>query len=172
MPGNVSRRSFLKAGLIGTLALAAAGGIYRALHGAAPPGGFELNPSTAAVLAGIIPAMLKDAIDPVSADLERAIAGVGKAIAGLPLSTQKEIQDLFALLASAPSRRLLTGLADDWPKAKPDDVSAFLQGWHTSRFELLQSAYHGLHDLILGSWYADESTWEAIGYPGPVKELL
>jgi hypothetical protein len=29
-----------------------------------------------------------------------------------------------------------------------------------------------MHDLIIGAWYADPSTWEAIGYPGPIKELL
>lgn len=171
MPGTLSRRSFLKAGVIGTLALAAAGGIYRAVQRHAPPGRFDLDGTSSAILAGIVPAMLKDAIDPASSDMQHAIDGVRNAIAGLPLSTQNEIQDLFALLGIAPSRRLLTGLADDWPHVKQEDVSAFLQNWRMSHFALLRSAYHGLHDLILGSWYADDSTWETIGYPGPIKEL-
>jgi hypothetical protein len=29
--------------------------------------------------------------------------------------------------------------------------------------------YQAMHDLVLGSWYADASSWDAIGYPGPTK---
>jgi hypothetical protein len=36
---------------------------------------------------------------------------------------------------------------------------------------MLQTAYHALHDLVLGAWYADPSSWTAVGYPGPLKEL-
>jgi hypothetical protein len=96
---------------------------------------------------------------------------VQKAIAGLPLTTQREIQDLFGLLTLAPSRRFLVGLPDDWPQAKQEDVAAFLNRWRLHRFGMLQSAYHALHDLITGSWYADESTWASIGYPGPIRQL-
>jgi len=39
------------------------------------------------------------------------------------------------------------------------------------RFALLRIAYHALHDLVLGAWYAQPSNWVAIGYPGPIKEL-
>ena len=60
---------------------------------------------------------------------------------------------------------------DAWSKAKREDVAAFLQSWRVHRLMMLQSAYHALHDLILGGWYADESTWAGIGYPGPNKEL-
>ena len=50
-------------------------------------------------------------------------------------------------------------------------MSAFLQEWRFHRIDMLQTAYHALHDLIIGSWYADPVTWQAIGYPGPLKEL-
>jgi hypothetical protein len=35
----------------------------------------------------------------------------------------------------------------------------------------LRSAYQALHDLVLGAWYANPANWDAIGYPGPLKEL-
>ena len=73
--------------------------------------------------------------------------------------------------ALAPARRLLVGIPDDWPDAKTADVAAFLQSWRVHRFTMLQTAYHALHDLVIGGWYADESTWASIGYPGPIKEL-
>ncbi len=171
MPTIVSRRSFLKAGLIGTVVLAAAGGVYRFTRRPDIPSLFILDDGARSALGAIIPVMLRDAIDPSTAAIDGAVARVRDAIAGLPLATQKEIQDLFGLLTLGATRRLLAGLPDDWPHAKLEDVTSFLQNWRSSRFTLLQSAYQALHDLITGSWYADESTWASIGYPGPLKEL-
>ncbi|RZI43074.1 twin-arginine translocation signal domain-containing protein [Herbaspirillum sp. HC18] len=171
MATTLSRRAFLKAGLLGAVALAAAGGIYRLTAPAQTPGRFVLDDSARSILAAIIPVMLKDTMAPSASNIEAAIARVRDAIAGLSLSAQKELQDLFGLLALSPSRRFLAGVPDDWAQAKPEDIAAFLQSWRMSPFALLQSAYQGLHDLITGSWYADESTWASIGYPGPIKEL-
>ncbi|WP_292934467.1 twin-arginine translocation signal domain-containing protein [Noviherbaspirillum sp.] len=171
MATTLSRRSFLKAGLIGTIALVAAGGIYRATQRTVPSGRFVLDDAARAVLGAIVPVVLKDAIDPAPSMVQAAVTRVGVAISGLTLATQKEIQDLFGLLTLGPTRRFLAGVPDDWPMAKPEDIAAFLQSWRMSRFALLQSAYHALHDLIMGAWYGDESTWAAIGYPGPIKEL-
>lgn len=165
-----SRRSFLKVGLLGTLALATAGGLYRITRPAKTTGPFTMDNAAKSVLAAVIPAMLKDAVNS-PADIDAAIKRTVDAIHGLPLSTQKEVQDLFALLALGPSRRLLAGVPDDWDQAKPADVAAFLQDWRYSRIALFQGAYLGLHDLITGSWYSHESTWVAIGYPGPIKEF-
>ena len=80
---------------------------------------------------------------------------VHQAILGLPLATQKEIQDLFGLLALGPARRFLAGVPDGWASASAEQVGAFLQGWRHHRFATLQVAYHALHDLVLGAWYAD-----------------
>ena len=170
MSTSSSRRSFLKVGLLGTLALATAGGLYRMIRPADIPRSFTMDEAAKSVLMAVVPAMLKNAISSPE-DVEVAIARVGDAIRGLPLVTQKEVQDLFALLALGPSRRLLAGIPDDWHLAKPEDVSAFLQDWRFSRIALFQGAYLGLHDLITGSWYSHESTWASIGYPGPIKEL-
>ncbi|GAB3544605.1 hypothetical protein GCM10027343_19990 [Noviherbaspirillum agri] len=171
MVTTLSRRTFLKAGIAGALVLASAGGIYRLTRQAELPEKFALDENIRSVLTALIPVMLRDAIEPASTDLENAIAGVHDAITGLPLATQKEVQDLFGMLTLGPIRRFLAGIPDDWPQAKAEDVEAFLQNWRFSRFTLLQSAYHALHDLITGSWYGKDSSWAAIGYPGPIKAL-
>lgn len=171
MTTTLSRRAFIKAGVIGTLALATAGGLYRLTRHAELPGRFVLDGAAQSALSAIITVVLKDALPPVSSALDSAIAGVRDAIGGLSLTTQKEIQDLFGLLTLGPTRRFLVGLPDDWSQAKPEDVAAFLQSWRMSRFTLLQSAYHALHDLIMGSWYGNQSSWAAIGYPGTIKAL-
>lgn len=171
MASTVSRRSFLTTGILGAIALAAAGGLYRALNGPSPLRPFALDRKARSALGAIVGAVLQGAIPETSVATEQAIEHVVEAIAGLPLSAQKEIQDLFGLLALPPARRILAGIPDDWSAAKREDVAAFLQSWRLHRFMMLQSAYHALHDLIIGGWYADESTWPSIGYPGPIKEL-
>ncbi|MEC5216343.1 hypothetical protein RCH09_001289 [Actimicrobium sp. GrIS 1.19] len=166
-----SRRTFLKAGLVGAIVLSAAGALYRLNIPKPPPGKFALDSATAAALSAIVLVILDGAIPPTPAAATQASARVCDAIAGLPLSTQKEIQDLFGLLTLGVTRRLLAGVPDQWQDAKPADVAAFLQSWRTHRIGMLQSAYAALHDLILGSWYTNEASWSAIGYPGPRKEL-
>ena len=166
---HVTRRGFLKVGLLGTVVLVGAGGAYRLLSPAPSPAPFVLDTKARTALAAIVPVMLQSAIEPAA--VGDAVGRVEMAIKRLPLVTQQEIRDLFALLTLAPTRRIVVGLADDWPHAAQSDIAAFLQRWRRSRFTLLQIAYHALHDLITGAWYADESTWPAIGYPGPLKAL-
>lgn len=163
----MQRRSFLKAGLLGGLALVAGGAVYRQIR---PPvtERFALDAQGRAVLAALVPAIT--GLAPARPELDAGIDRVGAAINGLPLRVQKEISDLFGLLSMAPTRRLLAGIPP-WPEATAAEVAAFLQSWRTHRTELLQTAYHGLHDLVIGGWYAEPSTWAAIGYPGPMKEL-
>ena len=168
MVTKISRRTFLKTGLIGAVALAAAGGLYRAARGPAKLERFVLDGEAGSALAAIAGAMLNGALPAPSAQVIGAeIERVKEAIAGLPLITQNEIQDLFGLLTLAPARRFLAGIPDQWRDAKPEHVAAFLQSWRTHRIGMLQSAYHALHDLIIGAWYADPENWDAIGYPGP-----
>lgn len=171
MAHSFTRRSFLKAGIFGALALATAGGIYRMTRTPEIPGRFALDDKIRSALTAIIPAILDGAVRPGTSDVPVAIERMHAAILSLPLATQKEIQDLFALLTLGPTRRFLAGVPDDWPQAKKEDVAAFLQSWRLHRISMLQAAYQALHDLVTGPWYADDSTWQAIGYPGPIKEL-
>ena len=99
----------------------------------------------------------------------RTVAGVDRAIAGLSLATQKEVGELFDLLAFPLTRMLAAGVWSSWPNATPEAIDNFLESWRHSRFDLLKSGYAALHDLIFGAWYARPDTWAAIAYPGPPK---
>lgn len=171
---ETSRRNFLKAGALGAVLLAAGGGIYRATHPPLPQR-FVLDGEARAALHAIVPAILAGVLPADGPQREAAIAAtterVQQAILGLPLATQKEVQDLFGLLALAPARRVLTGISGGWAGAGVEVVSGFLQDWRVHRLGLLRSAYQALHDLVLGGWYADPSSWAAIGYPGPVVKF-
>lgn len=158
------RRTLLKIGLAGT-ALLAAGGV-------AILAGRDAGRDREAVLGAVAPVLLEGAIPAAgearTAALRRTVAGVSVAIAQLAPSAQEELAQLFALLGSAPGRRLLAGLADDWPHAPAAHVAAFLEDWRLHRLATLRAGYGALHDLVLGTWYADPSTWPDIGYGGPL----
>ncbi|WP_338849448.1 hypothetical protein V8J88_10535 [Massilia sp. W12] len=169
-----SRRTFLKLGLAAGLVLAAGGALYRSRN----PSSFSRTPLDAnadTVLRAIIPALLAGAIPAEGparqAALESALKGVHLAVSGLPFHAQKEVGDLFGLLSLGLGRRLLGGLSNDWREAGVAEVSAMLQNWRNHRTQTLQTAYHALHDLVLGPWYGNPDNWAAIGYPGPMKEL-
>jgi hypothetical protein len=172
---ETSRRSFLKAGALAALVLAAGGGIYRHAHPPVPRG-FLLDGEARAALHAIVPAILAGVLPTEAGARAQAIAAtterLNRTILGLPLATQQEVQDLFGLLALGPARRLLTGISHGWLEATDAEVSSWLQDWRTHRLALLRTAYQALHDLVLGSWYSDPANWAAIGYPGPIKELV
>ncbi|MGE5339287.1 MAG: hypothetical protein ACM3PU_15770 [Gemmatimonadota bacterium] len=163
------RRTFLRVGLAGSALLAAAGGAALLLRRAAPDA--ASIDDTRIVLRAVMPAFLAGALPSDEAARTRALeAGLQRTlatIAGLPPSTRAELGELFVLLASAPGR-WLAGV-DRWEAANVDQVSAFLQRWRTHSFDLFEAGYHAMHDLVLGPYYADRSTWDAIGYPGPIR---
>jgi len=155
-----TRREFIKTGLAGSLLLNAAA--------CSRPGKSD---GRSQVLSTLIPVILAGALSPRPEDairqINRTLSGVETAINGLSLPAQKEIGELFDLLAFPLTRMLAAGLWSPWEEATPASLIAFLDSWRHSRFDLLKSAYAALHDLILGTWYAQPESWAAIGYPGP-----
>lgn len=168
----MSRRTLLKAGVAGGAALLAAHWLYTRSIG---PGVVDtrfvaLDSNARAIVAAIAPVLLAGALPtgPASvAALDAVVAGVDTAIAGLPPAARKELDQLFSLLAFAPSRSLVAGVWSAWPEAAPVAIADFLAQWRDSRFLLLRSAYAALHQLVMAAWYGNERAWVAIGYPGP-----
>ena len=157
-----TRREFLKTGL--------AGGLLLNVAACSRP---SENGGRTVVLSALIPVMLVGALPADGAGqpelIVRTLAGVERAIGGLAPATQKEIGELFDLLAFPLTRMLAAGIWSPWPEATPEAIGNFLESWRHSRFDLLKSGYAALHDLIFGAWYARPDTWAAIGYPGPPK---
>ncbi|MFO1291608.1 MAG: hypothetical protein U1F07_00870 [Rubrivivax sp.] len=166
------RRGWLKLGIAGGALLALAGGGLALVRpgwaeGRLTPAGRALFAAAArAVLDGVLPDRALAA-----AEHERAIAAhlerLEGTIAALPASTQAEIAQLAALLLHPLGRRLIAGLASDWPQAGLPELRKALQGLRDSSFVLEQQAFHALRDLTNGAYFADPATWPAIGYPGP-----
>jgi hypothetical protein len=163
----MQRRTFLRLSVLGAAVLGA-GVIAVRLAGRDTPEAARADAST--VLRGVIPALLAGVL-PLEPEAYRvaqrdALERTLTAIDGLPAVIRAELGQLFGLLASHPGR-WLAGL--DWDTATPEQVASFLRRWRTSSFDLFVVGYQAMHDLVFGSWYADPSSWEAIGYPGPTK---
>ncbi len=101
------------------------------------------------------------------AALAAFVQRVDETVAALPAHAQAELSQLLALLATAPGRLGLAGLAPDWSAATVPQVQQALQGMRTSRLALKRQAYQALHDLSGAAYFADASTWPVLGYPGP-----
>jgi hypothetical protein len=63
----------------------------------------------------------------------------------------------------------MMGLRPAWDEATVPEVQLALQGLRTSALSLRQQAYHALRDLTNAAWFADPSSWAAMGYDGPVN---
>ncbi len=155
---RITRRQFIQAGLGGSALLFAAG----CTRGEATPSGV-VRALVPVVLAGALPA---DAASRAAAIAETTEA-FHRATSGLAPAIQAEIGELLALLAFAPTRVLVAGVGAPWAAASAAEVSAFLQRWRESRFELKRSGYRALTQLIQGAWYDNPLAWKVIGYPGP-----
>jgi hypothetical protein len=167
-----TRRTLLKVGLAGGVALVLARWLYTGTSAPVSPDArfVALDAPARSVIVAIVPVLLDGAL-PRGRDAAAAradvLAGVDQAIAGLPPAVRRELDDLFSLLAFAPTRCLIAGVWSPWPEASRESVAAFLDAWHDSRFALLRSAYGALHQIVFGAWYGKPQAWPAIGYPGP-----
>lgn len=130
-----------------------------------------LDADAQAIMNAVVPVLLAGALPTDatarSAAIADAVRGIDGAIAGLSPAAQKELGQLFALLALPPSRLALAHLTTPWDQAPESDVRAFLDRFRTSSLMLLRSAYGALHQLTFAAWYGNQASWPRIGYPGP-----
>ena len=168
---KISRRTFIKAGVIGTAVLATAAWL-KGPH--APASGVArrvLDADAEALFAAVAPVLLAGAL-PEAGEARRAamrdvLEGVDIAVSGLPPSAQGELRQLIALLALPPVRLAVARVSSSWHDAAPDEVRRFLDRCRDSSTLLLRAAYDALHQLTFAAWYGNPKSWPAIGYPGP-----
>lgn len=171
------RRTFLKTGIAGSALLF----LGRWLPEARAAGEVavqklafaNLTAADAAALTRIIPVMLSGALPQVREQADVVVGeilhGIDVAIGYQPPIVRAEIRDLFGLLTKTILRALIVGIWGSWKNASDEDVRKFLANWHNSHLGMLRSAYIGLNNLIVGSWYGNPRSWPRIGYDGPPK---
>ena len=171
-PPNKTRRTLLKVGIAGGVVLVLARWMVTSYSPRESAEGAEsaLDSPARTIIAAIVPVLLEGALPDADTSVEaraEVVAGVDRAVAGLPPGSRKEVEQLFALLSFAPTRCLIAGVWSSWPDASRESVAAFLASWRDSHFTLLRSGYGALHQIILAAWDGNPRSWPAIGYPGP-----
>ena len=165
----MQRRTLLTLGIVAGALLAVAGGTVALLSPGRRDG--KLTTLGRAMFAAVARAVLGPLLpqDPQAQAqvLQAHLDRVQVTIAGMPPAMQSELDELVTIVASAPGRIALVGLNTGWQTATEPQVTAALQGMRESSLALRQQAFHALRDITNASYFADPTTWAAIGYPGP-----
>ncbi len=163
------RRALLQLGLGATAVMAVAGGGMVLWRPGLQDG--RLSAPAREVVRAVARAVLDGSLPHAPAEQHAALqAHLGRfddTVASFPASTQAELSQLMALLASTPGRRVLAGLSTPWPDAPTAEVQAALQGMRMSGVALRQQAYQALRDLTNAAYFSDPSAWASMHYPGP-----
>tara|TARA_R110000868_G_scaffold74298_3_gene214814 strand:+ start:1668 stop:2213 length:546 start_codon:yes stop_codon:yes gene_type:complete len=169
---NLSRRSLLKVGLLGTALLGTAG-LTATLSGCSantPKAGFAvIRESDLPFLQALIPVMLAGAVDPAQMPqaISATIENLDYSLNHLSPELLKLTVQLFDVLTLPLTRGPLTGVWGSWQNAAPADVVAFLERWQNSSLALLKMGHASLLQLVMMSWYSRAESWAHCGYPGP-----
>jgi hypothetical protein len=169
------RRTLLKLGLAGGLAMAAGAGLVALVRPGREAGRFTDAGRAlyAAVAQGVLGPLIP--ADPVAARplIDAHLARLEQAIAGMPPGVQAEIDELTTLAASAPGRLALIGLSVPWEEASPAQVQAALQALRHSTVALRQQVYQALRELTNAAFFASTEAWALMGYEGqrPVPNI-
>ena len=169
----IRRRTWLQLGAGSAVLLAAAGaGVVLTT----PPGFAQgsLSAGAGEACKGIARAVLEGRLPADEAARDRALDAhlqrLEAVIGAFPAAVQAEISELLTLLSTTAGRIGLAGVLRPWPSASVEDIQASLASMRRSSLSLKLQSYHALRDLTHAAWYADESRWTELGYPGP-REL-
>ena len=167
-----NRRTFLRVGIASGLILAGARWLDRPQAMAAPNYRF-LDERGASAVAALVPVVLEGSLPKEAAArgkaVEEVVEAFDRAVSGLSVSVQKEVDELFTLLRFAPARLMFTGLWSPLEESTAKDIAAFLTRWRHSRFDIQRAGYQAMTQLIQAAWYGNSASWAAIGYPGAPK---
>jgi hypothetical protein len=164
----MQRRTLLRVGVAAGLALTAGAGLVALLRPGRVDGrltaeGRALFAAVArGTLAGLLPSEAAARQQALDAHLQR----LEQAIAGMPPAVQAEVDELTTLAASAPGRMALIGLQRPWAEASAAEVEAALQALRHSAVGLRQQVYQALRELTNAAFFADPTSWSAMGYAG------
>jgi hypothetical protein len=174
---DLDRRSFLKLGFAGTVALstisvgAGLAGCHRAQEATAA-GYAALRDADVRLLSALVPVILAGALptEPVvrAAQLTETLKRLDGALQRVGTPTLKELRKLFDLLNFPITRRLVAGLPVKWQDASPDQLEAFLQRWRGSSVAAFNAGYRALTKLVTVMYFQIPATWPQSGYPGPL----
>jgi hypothetical protein len=168
----LSRRRFLRAGLVGGALLAGAAVIGRSLSG------YHLDEATARRLRALSPkeylilqavarrVLAPDAPDAPSADAVDVAMGADAYLAKLPPPVVREVRALLQLVEHGSALFQLRGTR--FSRMSPAAQDATLADWQRSSLTVRRRGFQALRTLAFLGYWRDDRTWPLIGYTGPM----
>lgn len=173
-PARLDRRRFLRRGLWGGALLAGAAVApfaFRSTRLRQPGGPLRLlSPQEYSVLAAavdrIVPGDGAGPEWPRAAKLDCA-GKIDALMARVHPDVGHDFRRLLRLLESSAFGALQAAAPRPFTQSPPAEQDARLEGWRTSRLELLRSGYQAVKRLAHATYYASPETYARVGYPGP-----
>lgn len=150
----MKRRTFLTGAFVGTAALALGISFYNDEN-------FILQEDEyhSVLFSALIPVFLDGALPEVPSQrqivIESTLASIRGSMQLLPDDQYQELQDLLVKLESRFGLLLLTGSMTPLLMRSPQQLTEMLEDWRHHYLTLIQTAYTGLRELILTSFYGN-----------------
>jgi hypothetical protein len=171
---TVSRRGFLKKGLIGA-AILAGGGVLSLM--AAPgkrtrtPHGklAVLSPYEYAIFAAAAARLAPGdgAADWPTAEALQTGDRLDALLAELHPGAARDFRRLLHVFESALTGLTATGVPLPFTRCTPAQQDRRLEAWRHTRVEVLRSGYQAMKRLAHALYYGSPQIYERVGYPGP-----
>ncbi|WP_394130405.1 TAT leader-containing periplasmic protein [Shewanella maritima] len=166
----MKRRTLLTGAFVGTAALALGVQLIPSSFESSEQD-TEQNSEHRLLFAALIPVLLDGALPQISSHREQAINrtldAIGATISALPETQQEELEDLLQKMESRFYLLFLSGSMTPVLLKQPDELIDMLESWRNHYTALLQSAYVGLREVIMASYYSCPEHWARMQYAKP-----
>jgi hypothetical protein len=162
---TISRRRFLRQGLVGGLLLATAGlGLYptREPFLSVRPLRF-LDKRQFAILVAIAARTVEISDEDAALVAHR----VDELLVVQSPEARRDLKRLLYLFENALCSALFDHRLRPFSRLSPKEQVAALEAWRDSRLVLRRAGYQALRKLTQAAYYSDPATWSQVGYPGP-----
>ena len=121
-----------------------------------------LEPRAFQVLVAVAKRVLPAGADPVL-----VAQGADSTLSRAAPEVQKDFGKLLMLFENALPGLLFDGRVLPFTRLSPESQDAVLRSWRDSKLALRRTGYQALRRICLAVYYADESSWPALGYTPP-----
>jgi len=163
----MNRRTFIKRGVIGGAILILAGGAGLAFAPTKEQGSptgplLVLEPRGFQVVVAIAKRVL-----PAGADAIAIAQGVDTRLSYAAPEAQADFNKLLMLFENALPGLIFDGRLMPFTRLSPESQDGVLRSWRDSKLALRRTGYQALRKICMATYYAEESSWPAIGYAPP-----
>ncbi|MGP1782694.1 TAT leader-containing periplasmic protein, partial [Shewanella frigidimarina] len=99
--------------------------------------------------------------------INRTLDAIEHTISILPQESQAELEQLLEMLEGRLGLLILTGSMTPLMLRKQPELIEMLQNWRTSFIDMMVTAYQGLRELVMASYYSNPEHWSRLHYAKP-----